>query len=131
MDQRDLDLIVAGAVNRDLWTCGSFSENSEEVLSQSCVLASSQLDIVFESALAAKRLGTAARCESCCADFVAGQHFVGLGLEVQILWQVQQIVLPYVCSYACSPGSRPPGQTLRRLGSDVRTLRPGSSSLHP
>ena len=50
---------LAGAVNRGFWTCGSFSEKSEEVSSLSCA-ALWHLDVVFGNALAANRLGRAA-----------------------------------------------------------------------
>ena len=48
---------VAGAVNRDSWTCGLFSEIGG-------AKAFGHLDVVFGNAFAANRMGRAARCES-------------------------------------------------------------------
>ena len=71
---------VTGAVNRDLWACGSFSEESLVF----------HPELVFGSACVAKCTGRAARCESWCANVVAGTALANI--HVHISRQVQCFV---------------------------------------
>lgn len=82
---------VAGAVDRELWTCGPLSKFGESI--------SLWLKLVCVSVFVAKRTGRAARCESGCSGFVAGAAFCGppcanfaAAAAVLCAWQVQRFV---------------------------------------
>ena len=72
---------AAGAVSRDCWTCGSFSEIGGSLEKA----ALWHPDVVFGSALAANRLGRAAQCGARSTLCTLKCLFCGRRMDLEVL----------------------------------------------